>query len=689
MVTRSRHSADGYKLQALLVTATAFILLKLLAPSQDALATTIVNEVLTLGLAYFIVLNVMNVLGKTTQSPTTLVKSVFVALLGVVALAHASEAFLSSVFGRVEDLQSADTIWMRLFSFFYNVALLGTAAYVLIVFRELFFLKQKRDLRAYYNAMLAFIALGSVTAFLDRYEEWSFIHVSFVVVAHLLVLVNSARISWIAFLTKKQKTELILVSVLAGAAAIYAVAFLAGDDVHDALVATFSRSAHQFVLLILGYAIIYFVILFWATLFHLPTAEAFDRKTREISSLQYLSRLINRSSDPEELSATIADIATQVTGADAAWLVILDNGEEKIVAPRAVGFLDAEKIYRHCRATLQDPISSCEALSLANLRKTERLDRDFSHAALTPLRFDNRVKGHLLVANEKELPFDDEDKNAVLAFGDYASVALENSRLIKSSIEKERMERELEVARELQRKLLPQRTPSHNGLEVASAFIPAFETGGDYYDFFMLGDGRLGFVVADVSGKGISAAFIMAELKGVFESIVSTERAVREILGRANKTLERTIDRGVFITASFGALDVSTGDLTLARAGHTPTLLSRNEEVREITPKGIGLGLNFTSLFDDALAEESLRLQAGDVLAIFTDGVTEAMNGEQKEFSLDSLKRIVREARNESAEEIARRVVRAVADHSAGARQHDDVTLLILKWNANTEQSNG
>jgi phosphoserine phosphatase RsbU/P len=261
-----------------------------------------------------------------------------------------------------------------------------------------------------------------------------------------------------------------------------------------------------------------------------------------------------------------------------------------------------------------------------------KLNIHFKVVATNPLNVLGELKGILVSARKSGNNFNEEDRNAIATFSDYASVALENSRLLEESIEKERLEKELDVAREIQRKILPDKNPEYDSLELSSVFIPAFEVGGDYYDFFPLSKTKLGIVIADVSGKGISAAFVMAEVKGIFESLSKTTESPKQILIKANEILRNTLDSKTFVSAAYGLIDLEKELLYLSRAGHCPVLHLRGETAENIRPTGIGLGICDNDFFEETLEETEIRLKENDTIVLYTDGITEAKNHELNDF---------------------------------------------------------
>jgi phosphoserine phosphatase RsbU/P len=190
------------------------------------------------------------------------------------------------------------------------------------------------------------------------------------------------------------------------------------------------------------YGAIYFVVLFFTTLFHIPTAEAFDRKAQEVSSLQYFSKLITQVLDFNELTETVTEIALKVSTADAAWIAWKFERIIKPIAHKNIGYLDAELIsdYIFSEKNFAEPASSYTE-NLIKFNKKSQLNEPYSAVIIAPIRTHNEVRGYLILTKKGDFIFDEEDKSAIDTFSDYASVAIENSRLLEESIEKERLEK--------------------------------------------------------------------------------------------------------------------------------------------------------------------------------------------------------------------------------------------------------
>jgi len=304
------------------------------------------------------------------------------------------------------------------------------------------------------------------------------------------------------------------------------------------------------------------------------------------------------------------------------------------------------------------------------------------NALICPLIIKDKVPGILILSeSKKDKSYMESEINFLNTLIAQGSVAIENAMLYEELTEQERLKHELEIARKVHLSLLPQKNPQISGLDIDGICIPAMEVGGDYYDYFVLDDHTLGIVVADVTGKGTSAAFYMAVVKGIMLSLVPIYSSPSQLLKELNRRLFGIMDRKVFITMIYATVDMRKKVIKFARAGHNALIMrnSKNAKIECLTPKGIGLGLAHNGLFDQHISEQKIDFQPGDMFLFYTDGISEAMNEQLEEFGEHRLVEIVAQLKDRTANHIREGIIRAVNQFVQDAPQHDDITLVTLK----------
>ncbi len=253
--------------------------------------------------------------------------------------------------------------------------------------------------------------------------------------------------------------------------------------------------------------------------------------------------------------------------------------------------------------------------------------------------------------------------------------------LLEQQGEKERMEEDLRVARNIQMSLLPQEYVEVEGLKIAAVCLPANEMGGDYYDLLPLANHRLGVLIADVSGKGTSAALYMAELKGLILSLSRNHDSPKALLTELNEILAPNLDRRSFVTMTYAIIDSHKRTLRVARAGHNPLIHfdGRTGQTRLLSPPGLALGFDAGDTFKAVIQELEIPLVHGDTFLFFTDGISEAMNGASELFGEGRLAAILKEANALSSDDLKERILHEVRVFAAGESPHDDMTMVIVK----------
>jgi len=255
---------------------------------------------------------------------------------------------------------------------------------------------------------------------------------------------------------------------------------------------------------------------------------------------------------------------------------------------------------------------------------------------------------------------------------------------ISSELERERLHNELEIARDVQFKMLPKENPTIPGYLISSMCIPALEVGGDYFDFIKLGENKIGIVIADVAGKGLPAAIYMTLTKGAFQSYAALSDSPKEVLTKLNSLIYDTIERGSFITMFYAILDPNNDKLTFARAGHEPVIYFNNKEgkLSLLKPGGIGLGLEEGKIFLRSIEEKEINISQGDSLLFLTDGLTDAKNETNSDFGMNHLLDVIGKydvkSQNVDPKELLEKLSDEIRSFRNNSPQYDDITAIAI-----------
>lgn len=253
---------------------------------------------------------------------------------------------------------------------------------------------------------------------------------------------------------------------------------------------------------------------------------------------------------------------------------------------------------------------------------------------------------------------------------------------VEELAQEQRIKQELHIAREVQQSFLPSKTPAYPGLDIAAVCQPAYETGGDYYDFIPLDDHRVAVAIGDVSGKGIQAAFYMTFVKGILHTLCRETDSPALVLKKMNNLFHDNASRGTFVSLVYGVVDLKKNTFTFARAGHNPILhvKTRSGKVNELQPNGLGIGLTKGKVFDNKIQEIELSITEDDMFLFYTDGIVEALNIEHKFYGTDKLIKLVKKLKHEPASNIVSNISDGVTRFIGQAKQHDDMTLMAIRF---------
>jgi phosphoserine phosphatase RsbU/P len=290
--------------------------------------------------------------------------------------------------------------------------------------------------------------------------------------------------------------------------------------------------------------------------------------------------------------------------------------------------------------------------------------------------------GVLAVANGPlGAPFSQGDFVVFKSIAEQSAFALYNAIIYSMANEKKRLDHDLEIARDIQRILLPAEAPAINGFQISGINVPARQVSGDYFDYIRVDDERLGVAIADVSGKGVPASLIMAICRSVLRAEAARNPSPADVLRKVNRQLYPDIKEDMFISMAYLILDHQRDGVTLARAGHDAPLLYKghSQTVTPVKSPGMVVGIDSGNVFDRLTVDFAVPLERDDCLVLYTDGVTEALNTDGDEFGLDRMIQSVRASATDGAQTIVKRIIEEVRNFTGSVPQNDDITLIAIR----------
>ena len=410
--------------------------------------------------------------------------------------------------------------------------------------------------------------------------------------------------------------------------------------------------------------------------------EIVDKVSGAITTLLDLGQVLKRLTQTflEDMFVNTVSVML-LTTAGGGYEVYLAAGERKdeVEAKRIreddplIQIMGQEKRELTKYDVLEDP--KYQEVSKICAENFERL-----HASLiVPLVFQERVIGLLNLGEKKSgKSYNREDIDLLHAVANQGAVAIENARLFQENLEKQRMEEELAIARDLQMSMLPAECPEVAGFGIAASCEPAREVGGDFFDFIDMGKDRFGLIVGDVTGKSVSGALVMSSSRSVFRMLSEEQLGVGDIMTRANKRIKKDVKRGMFVALLYAVLDGKTRMLSLCSAGQTQPihLSARTGKSRLVETEGDTFPLGILEEAD--YMETQVPLERGDRVVFYTDGIVEAMNEKGEIFGFERLFEVVQGVGNTSADVLLKEILNGVNAFAGDAAQHDDLTVIVV-----------
>ena len=569
-------------------------------------------------------------------------------------------------------------------NFFYNILAGLVMIFVVstfVVWKRLILYQKSKNLIQLW-AFFEFALIGAmIFDFFNLEVLTSYFNVAFFILS-LFSLILVFNLKWIAYLNFKQKWKGILFIILSG---IYLYHFYLNLlNFSGTGVLVINLLERVFVWGLLAFLFSYALISVLVTLFNLPTSSVFEQKIKEALDFQKLSQSVPRGETNDQTYETLLESAMSAVFADAAWLEINDEeGKRQLIRnlkdeeiDTIKGKIDNDIINDIIKLNYQ------KEFNIAKLSGSLKHNQFKSIIAL-PIQVQEKQVGYIILLNEVHEAFNREMVGIVTTFVNQASVSLENLSLIKESLENERYKEQLKIAKTVQKSLLPTELVNNDHLVMEAFSMAADEVGGDYYDIIEYEKNRFGIIIGDVSGKGTSAAFQMAQMKGIFHSLTRQGLTPEEFIKKANMALSQCLNRSSFITATYFDINTDEKKLRFSRAGHCPSLMHciENDVVNYLESEGMGLGILRNSLYDNYVHGNTIGYGEGDTLLLYiTDGITEAKSLDGEQFGSERLKQSFEDHRSKSPNQIKEGIKNDLSEFTGQIDIDDDYTLVIIRF---------
>jgi len=417
------------------------------------------------------------------------------------------------------------------------------------------------------------------------------------------------------------------------------------------------------------------------------TADSTPSTSSRFALLYALSRTFNSTLDLDEVLDRVMDEVITATKAERGFVALRQDGGS--LDFRSARGIDHSTIddpqFQISRGVIEEVAQSGESVLTSDALVDERFSGRMSVVGLklrsilcTPLKVKGSQIGVIFVDNRLQAGlFTNDDLELLNAIASSAAIAIENARLYQVAVEKGRMERELQMAYRVQSSLIPDQVPEKTGWEFAASWKPAREVSGDFYDFIPCMDGTLNLVIADVTDKGMPAALFMAHTRSIVRASLDQGTPPMDGVTKANRLLCADSSIPMPVTLFLSKLDTDKNELTYTNAGHNPPIYysARNDSFRTLVRTGMLLGF----ADDAAYSQETLSIESGDFIVMYTDGVPDATNEENETFGMERFHNTISENRNRSAAELIEIIEETIVEFINTTSPYDDLTLLIIK----------
>ena len=577
-------------------------------------------------------------------------------------------------------------------SFFYHINIGLVTAFLtstLMVWKQLIlYQKSKRLIRLW--LVFEYALLGSILINFLPSTSFSSLYNAVIGLLFVLGLILSVNLKWVAYLDFKQKWKSIIIMLAINIFLVYFFSALFYYAEQNALLLPVDLLSLAYVLALFGFTFVYSIFSLLVILFNLPTSSVFEQKLEEVINFQRLSQSTQAGYKIDQIFEILLESSVKAVFADAAWVEV-DDEDYNLLLTKEVNRENVDLLKERLKKNATQ-IDGTKGISSARLQRKDYKKHRKKHRMLKlpeyksvlwiPLVVKNTTIGTLVILKEVADGFNKEMVSIIGTFASQACISVENFQLLSETIENERYKEELEIANRVHQSLLPKKPVSNDAFEIAAFSEAADQVGGDYYDIHQINPHKFIIIIGDVSGKGTSAAFNMSQMKGVFHSLAQLDLSPDQFLIHANAALGRCLERTSFITASFFVVDTQKESIEFARAGHCPTLYYNANEQKAtfLENQGLGLGIIRNEKFNEYVEVTKVNYSSGDIVLLYTDGITEATNIQHEQFGYERLKCFLEQHTNDETQSLQEKLLGELFTFCNGKALDDDYTALFIKF---------
>lgn len=528
-------------------------------------------------------------------------------------------------------------------TFFYHIIIALTIIFVTVnffTFKKMILYQRSKNVTRLWDAF-EYLVTASLLMNFFGFTNQELVFQCACIPLFVMGITLALNLKWIAYLNFAQKLKSILYLSLLLIFNFLFIWSLSKHSVNHILPTDLLNNLFSITLLI--FITLYCIFSLLVLLFNLPTSSVFEQRFKEVLNLQKLSDSSRLGRNEDEVYKILIDSCCSTFVAKAAALEIFDPiGNPKNIIYEQLNkntFYAIKTFLRKNNLKIYDDYLLVE--DLKKIKHTVNIHGlGYNSLLAIPLECYGEKMGVIYLLSELKNGFEKEMIAIVNTYVSQAITSISNYRLIIQAVNNARYKEELEIARKVQLSLLPIQMIENEYLSIKAFSESADEVGGDYYDFINITDQKIAVVIGDVSGKGTSAAFQMAQLKGVFHSLMHINTSANKFMEYANKALSACLEKSSFITLSILIIDIENMTIETSRAGHCPTLFANidTNETTYLSQKGLGLGILRSEKYVEYIGKEIINIKKGDKIMLYTDGIVEATNELGEELGYENLK---------------------------------------------------